>query len=119
MKGRARILLCVVALVLIWTSLSAGQKIYELPTIEKLLRPGSTVVKYNRTAYNFYNNEPIAITLTKLDDRYTELKVDLVTPVPTAIVTLGWDYFPFNTLTITSGGDNTWTLDSETGYAEK
>lgn len=119
MKGRARILLCAVALVLIVSTLSAGQKIFQLPTIEKLLRPGLTTVKYDRTAYNFYNNEPITITLNKLDDRYTELKVDIVGPVPTTIVTLNWDYFPFNTLTVGSGGDNTWTLDSETGYAEK
>ena len=119
MKGRARILLCVLALVLICSALSAGQKIYQLPTMEKLLRPGSSTVKYDRTAYCFYNNEPIAITFTKLNDQYTELKVEVVGPVPTTIVTLWWDAYPFNTLTVDSGGDNTWTLDSETGYAEK
>ena len=119
MKGRARILLCVVALVFIWGVFSAGQIIYQLPTMDKLLRPGVSTVKYDRTAYYFYNNEPIAITLTKLDDRFIELKMDVVGPVPTTVVNLWWDAFPFNTLTIDSGGDNTWTLDSETGYAEK
>ena len=118
MKGRARILLCVVALVFIWGVFSAGQKVYQVP-LEKLLRPGETRVRYDRTAYYFSNNEPVAITLTKLDDRYTELKMDVVGPVPTTIVNLWWDSFPFNSLTIDSGGDNTWTLDSETGYAEK
>lgn len=119
MKGRARILLCVVALVLIWSVFSASQRIYRLPSMVKLLRPGITTVKYDRTAYYFYNNEPIAITLTKLDERYTKLEMDVVGPIPTTVVTLWWNSFPFNTLTVDSGGDNTWNLDSETGYAEK
>ena len=118
MKGRARILLCVVALVFIWSGLALGHRIF-LPTMDKLLRPGLSTVRYDRTAYHFYNNEPIAITLTKLDDRFTELKMDVVGPLPTTIVILYWDSFMFNALTIDSGGDNTWTLDSETGYAEK
>ena len=118
MKGRARILLCVVALVFIWSVFVAGHKVHKMP-LEKLLRPGETTVKYCRTAYHFCNDERIAITLTKLDDRYTELKMEVVGPVPTTIVTLYWDSYPFNSLTVGSGGDNTWTLDSETGYAEK
>ena len=87
--------------------------------LDKLLRPGLTTVKFDRTAYNFYNNDPVAITMTRLDDRYVELKIELVAPVPTTMVTLYWDCFPINSLTVGSGGDNTWTLDSETGYAEK
>jgi hypothetical protein len=118
MKGRARILLCVVVLVFIWSVLAASQIIYKVP-LDRLLRPGVSIVKYDRTAYYFYNNEPITVTLTKIDIRYTELKVSVVGPIPTTIVTLYWDSSPLNFLTIESGGDNTWTLDSETGYAEK
>ena len=118
MKGRARILLCVVALVLILSVLAESQVIYRVP-LDRLLRPGASVVKYDRTAYHFYNNEPITITLTKLDSRYTELKIDIIGPVPTTIVSLYWDSSFINMLGVESGGDNTWTLDSETGYAEK
>jgi hypothetical protein len=119
MKGRARILLGVMALILLCSVFASAQKLYPIPTVEKLLRPGLTVVKYDRTAYYFSNNEPVVITLTKLDDRYVDLKIETALPVPTTVVTLWWGDFPFNTLTVGTGGDNSWTLDSETGYAEK
>lgn len=119
MKGRARILLGVVALILLCCSFLSAQKIYSIPTLEKLLRPGQTVVKYDRIAYNFYNNDPIVVTFTKLDDRFVDLKIEPTLPVPTTVVVLWWGDFPFNTLTVETGGDNSWTLDSETGYAEK
>jgi hypothetical protein len=118
MKGRARILLFVMVLIMAWSAVSAGQRIFQME-LDKLLRPGLSIVKYNRTAYHFYNNDPVAITMTSLDDRYVELKMDLIGPVPTTIVTLYWDSYPINSLSVEAGGNNTWTLDSETGYAEK
>ena len=120
MKGSAKILLAALALIFLLTTIAETQEIYALPVV-KILKAGHSVVKYDKVLYHFKTPEEISVTFETIDDRYIELTVKQTDEImlPYMEVNLWWEDFPVNTLILGAGGSNTWTLDSETGYAEK
>ena len=119
MKGSTKFVLGALVLVfLLSTVVSAGED-YARPVVQ-LLKVGHTVVRFDKIAYHFRSPASLTITLEKIDDRYVELTIKPIDyAIPTVDVSLWWDFFPANLLGLETGGENTWTLDTETGYAEK
>lgn len=120
MRGSARILLAASVLIILLGVVVEASEEYALPVV-KILKTGHSVVKYEGISYHFKTPEPIVVTLEAVDDQHVELVIKQTSEImlPYMVVSLWWDDFPVNTLAIGMGGDNSWTLDSETGYAEK
>jgi hypothetical protein len=120
MKGSARVILLVLA-VLIFTGSVWAQEENMLP-VNKVARSGQTVIKYDGIAYRITSRITLRLTFNKIDDRYVQLKAQPIggTDVqPFYEFTIQWGLFPANMLTFDSGDGGTYTLDTETGYAEK
>lgn len=119
MKGSTKIVLGVLVLIFLLSAFATARDEYARPVI-KIIKVGHSVVRYDKIAYHFRSPVSITVTFDKIDDRYVELEVKPVDyAIPTIAVSLWWEDFPTNSLGIESGGDNSWTLDTETGYAEK
>ena len=119
MKGSTRILLGALVLIFILSAFAAAREEYARPIV-KIVKVGHSVVRYDRISYHFRSTVSLSVTFDKIDDRYVELELKPVDfAVPTIAVSLWWGDFPVNSLDLEQGGSNTWTLDTETGYAEK
>jgi hypothetical protein len=119
MKGSTRVVVGALVLIFLLSAFATAREDYARPVI-KILKVGHTVIRYDGIAYHFRSPVPISITLDRIDERYVELEVKPVDyAIPTIAVSLWWEDFPINSLGIETGGDNSWTLDTETGYAEK
>ena len=119
MKGSTKIVLGALVLIFLLSAVASGMEEYARPVV-RILKVGHTVIRYDKIAYHFRSPVSISVTFDKIDDRYVELTikpVDFV--IPTIDLSLWWDNFPVNSLGLVEGGDNSWTLDTETGYAEK
>jgi hypothetical protein len=120
MKGSMKIVLGALALILLLSTLaSAKEEVYAIPIV-KIVKTGYSVIRYDKVLYYFSSPVSLSVTFDKIDDRYVEVVVkpiDFLTP--TIAVSLWWGDFPVNSLGLEAGGDNSWTLDTETGYAEK
>lgn len=119
MKGSTKIVLGVLVLIFVLSTFATASDYYARPVI-RILKVGHTVIRYDNIAYHFRSPISIVVTFDKIDDRYVELEVKPIDiAIPTIGVSLWWEDFPVNSLGIEAGGDNSWTLDTETGYAEK
>jgi hypothetical protein len=120
MKGSAKFLLAALMLVFLLSTIAESQEIYALPVVKEL-KAGHSVVRYDKVVYHFKTTEEISVTFESIDDRYVELFIKQTDDIrlPYLEVNLWWDDFPINTLMLGIGGDNSWIVDSETGYAEK
>ncbi len=119
MKGSMKIVLGALALIFLLSTIAAARDIYALPIV-KIVKTGHTDIKFDKILYHFSSPVSLTVTFDKIDDRFVEIEVkptDFLTP--TIAVSLWWGDFPVNSLGLEAGGDNTWTLDTETGYAEK
>ena len=119
MKGSMKVLLSALALILLLSTVATARDIYARPIV-KLVKTGYTTIKFDKI--NYYFSSPVSLTVTfdKIDDRFVEIEIKPVDyPTPTIAVSLWWGDFPVNSLGLEAGGDNSWTLDTETGYAEK
>jgi hypothetical protein len=119
MRGsRAILALAALVLVLGATALCA-QETYAMP-LDRSINPVRTAIKYDTIIYTFICANPYNVRLEKIDAKRVRLTVkplDLVTPYQE--ISLQWGSFPAMTLSIDSGGGDTFILNTETGYAEK
>ena len=119
MRGsRAIIALAALALILSATMLWA-QEPYGLP-LDRSINPVRTTVKYDANIYTFFCQNPYNVRFEKIDANRVKLIVrplDKVTPHQE--ICLQWSSFPAVSLLIDTSGDNSFILDTETGYAEK
>jgi hypothetical protein len=119
MKGSTKIVLGALALIFLLSAVVSAEEPYARPIVQ-IVKTGHTVVRFDRISYHFSSPVSISVTFEKIDDRYVELYVKPIDyAIPTISVSLWWGDFPVNSLGLVEGGDNTWTLDTETGYAEK
>ena len=119
MRGSTKIVLGALVLIFVLSAFATAADRYARPIVE-ILKIGHTVVRFNSISYHFRSPVDLTVTFEKIDERYVELEVKPIDySIPTIDVSLWWDGFPVNSLGIEQGGDNTWTLDTETGYAEK
>jgi hypothetical protein len=119
MRGsRAILALAALAIVLGATMLYA-QTPYGMP-LERSINPVRTAVKYDANIYTFYCQNPYNVRFERIDARRVKLTVrplDKVTPYEE--ISIQWGVFPILTLPIDGSGDNSFILNTETGYAEK
>jgi len=119
MKGSTKIVLGALVLIFLLSAVVSAKEEYARPVI-KVLKVGHTIVRFDKIAYHFRSPTSITVTFERIDDRYVELVFKPVDyAIPTMDVSLWWGDFPVNSLGLVDGGDNSWTLDTETGYAEK
>jgi len=119
MKGSTKIVLGALALVFLLSAFASAMDEYAIPIV-KIVKIGHTVVRYEGIAYHFRSPISISVTFDSIDDTHVELLIKPIDNyVATTTVSLWWGDFPINSLDVDQGGDNTWTLDTETGYAEK
>lgn len=119
MKGSTKIVLGALVLIFLLSAGVSALEDYARPVVQ-ILKSGHDVVRFERIAYHFRTTVGVTVIFEKIDDRYVELVVkpiDFVLPI--IDISLWWDDFPVNSLGLVAGGDNSWTLDTETGYAEK
>ena len=121
MRGSTKIVLGVIVFILLLGGAVTAKDDYSIAIpIVKIVKIGHTVVRYEGISYHFSSPVTLNVTLDKIDDTHVELDIKTVdTYVPTMSIGLWWGDFPINSLELEMGGDNTWTLDTETGYAEK
>jgi hypothetical protein len=121
MKGSTKIVLGALVLILLLGGVVTAKDEYSIAIpIVKIVKIGHTVVRYDGISYHFSSPVALNVTLDKVDDTHVELYIKTVdTYIPTMTVGLWWDDFPINSLELDMGGENSWTLDTETGYAEK
>jgi len=121
MRGSTKIVLGALVFIVLMSGVVTAKDEYSIAIpIVKILKIGHTVVRYEGISYHFSSPTTINVTLEKTDDTHVELCIKPVdTYVPTMTVGLWWGDFPVNSLELGMGGDNSWTLDTETGYAEK
>lgn len=120
MKGSVRIILSVALALLVLTAALQAQELM-LPRLVKTIGPGHSYVRYGSVVYHIYTQIEISLAFEKIDARYTRLVVrPLKTgPTPFCELTIQWGSFPANLLSFGGVDGGTWTLDAETGYAEK
>lgn len=119
MKGSTRVLLGALMIIFALSSVASAKDEYVMP-VEKTLKDGTNVVRYDGISYHFSSISNISVTFDRIDDRYVELRIKTIDLyVPTVAVSIWWGDFPVNILDIEVGGYNLWVLDTETGYAEK
>lgn len=119
MKGIARVLPVVIAILLLSAVLVSAQD-YVMP-IDKTVRPGYTYIEFDGIHYRVFAPVQCHLTFTKIDDRYHGLAIRPVKPgpVPYIEVMIEWSVFPTIPLGIDSSSGNDFELDTESGYAEK
>jgi hypothetical protein len=119
MKGSTKIVLGALVLIFLLSAVVSAKEEYAIPVV-KVLKVGHAVVRFDGIAYHFSSSTSISVTFDKIDDTHVELIIKTADYyIPTTTVGLWWEDFPINSLDLTAGGDNSWTLDTETGYAEK
>jgi hypothetical protein len=119
MRGSKRVLVCVLTALLVTVSVAA-QNEYMMP-LERNIKPGLIVIKYDDIAYRICSRTSLNLTFEKVNDRYVQLSARPIAGAPILPYydfSIQWGDFPASILSFTPPG-GTYTLDTETGYAEK
>lgn len=119
MRGTKRVLLFALIALLFAVSVTA-QNEHMLP-LEKNIKSGLTVIRYDNIAYRINSRTSLNLTFERIDERYVGLSARPIagSPVqPYYEFSIQWSGFSANLLDFSAPG-GTYTLDTETGYAEK
>ncbi len=121
MKGMARVLPLVIAILLLSAALVPAEEDENMIPVDKTVRPGYTYIEFAGIIYRVYTPVKCRFIFSKIDDRYHALAIRPVKPgpVPYIEVTIQWNAFPTIPLGIDSAEGNDYELDTESGYAEK
>jgi hypothetical protein len=119
MKGSLRGLSLVALLILILATIVVADE-YVMP-VTKTVRTGSLTIRFDGINYQFNTDRIVTITLSKLDDRWVRCHIKPIGGgvLPFCEVSAQWNAFPPVSLPLGSGDGNDYSLDTETGYAEK
>ena len=119
MKGSRLILALAAVLLVLGASTLWAQVEYAIP-LDKVVGAGRTSVKFDVNVYTFLANDVITVRFEKLDRLHVKLTVKPVVAVsPYREISVQWSTLPPVGLTIGSSGENSFILNTETGYAEK
>jgi hypothetical protein len=118
MKGSKWILAMVIVALLLAASPVWAQDPYAKP-LDTIIKSGSTVIKYQGTAYNFCAQGTYSIVLEKVDAVHIKLTIRLIKTEVTPHLAVQWGPFQQADLGSPTTDPETFTLNSETGYAEK
>jgi hypothetical protein len=82
--------------------------------------PPTSVIRYETIAYTFYTPVALNVRFETVDANRVKLTVQPATAIPYSCnVSVQWLAFPPVMLDIEGGGSGSFTLNTETGYAEK
>lgn len=119
MKGSIRVLPLVILLVIVLTTLVVADEYMLAPT--KTISTGTGVVKFDGIVYRFFTERSVNVTFSRIDYRWVRLQIKPIDNLvlPYCDVTVQWLTFPPVDLPLGAAGTNDYSLDTETGYAEK
>lgn len=120
MRGSMRMFLFVLMVLLVTMTVSAQEE--RMLFMEKTIKPGQTIVKYDNVVYRIFSRTSLSLTFSRIDNRYVRLHAEPAAGTgyqPYYEFSIQWSSFPANLLDFSSPGGGTYTLDTETGYAEK
>lgn len=120
MRGMRIALLTVAVVSILAAARASAEDPLALP-VYKETRSGATYVKFDGVTYKVVTAGHYSLFFEAVDrdhHRFTAIPA-LGEPVPYDPITLQWSEFPPVTLELLSGGDNSWMIGVETGYAEK
>ena len=113
--------LAVVLLLLVATTVSAQQEYAE--ALDKAISPGYSSVSFEGTVYRFFSSCDFVVTFESVDSEHVQLHVrPLFKPggvLPYYALSVQWGSNPAALLLLDESGSGSFTLGSETGYAEK
>lgn len=119
MRGRERVILVMLTLIVIITTLAHAQE-YAIP-LEETKCFGYTSVKFDGIEYRIFTNDVFDIAFSKVDKTHVRM---FVFPcygkiMPYHTMSVQWGGFPAVNLPLGEGDGDSFLLGSETGYAEK
>ncbi|UCF03995.1 MAG: hypothetical protein JSV33_08520 [bacterium] len=119
MKGSLRSLSLIVLLILVLATIVVADE-YVIPVTETI-RTGSLTIRFDGINYRFATDRIVTVTLSKIDDRWVRCHIKPVGGgvLPFCEVVAQWYNFPPVSLPLGAGDGNDYSLDTETGYAEK
>ncbi|OQX83619.1 MAG: hypothetical protein B6D63_05950 [Candidatus Latescibacteria bacterium 4484_7] len=119
MKGSKWILI-LMAFIIVLPLFASAQDEYALP-LEKNINPGHSSIKYQSIIYNFYAVEGWHVRFETIDSKHVRLVLKPlgVNVQPYEQVSVQWNSFPGVLLQVSTSGENSFILGTETGYAEK
>jgi hypothetical protein len=123
MKGSKWIFACLV-LMFCLTAVSARAEEVNAWTITKAAAttsviPPAGIVRFDAVLYNFQTGVPLNVSFERIDASRVKLRVRPLTPSPYCIISIQWGGFPACYLDLYGDGTSSFTLNTETGYAEK
>jgi hypothetical protein len=118
MKGSKWILALATVAIFLAASPVWAQDQYAMP-LDRIITTGHTPVKFQNIAYDFGVQGTFSIRLERLDSSHVKLTVKLIKPDVQPHVTVQWGTFQQADLGAPGPAGDTFTLNSETGYAEK
>ena len=121
MRGSGKILMAALALVLVTTPLALAKgEPRSMPT-DKTTGTVYTLIRFDGVIYRVVSEIPCDITFERIDEEHHRV---FVATIPDGVISyceveIQWGDFPPVVLDIVLGGNNSWLLGIETGYAEK
>ncbi len=121
MRGCARVILLMVAVIAIISTLAHAQELAIPVDMEKSTCYGYTSVRFEGMKYRIFANDVFDISFVNVDDSHVRM---FVIPrcgciMPYHSVSVQWGDFPLFELPLGEGDSDSFLLGSETGYAEK
>ena len=119
MKGSRAVLALAAVVIIMGAAALWAQDQYSMP-VNKVMNAGRATVRFDPYVYTFVSDEVLSVTFEKLDAVRVKLTIKpLTVPEPFEHVTVQWGSFQPVGLTLDSPGENSFILNTETGYAEK
>lgn len=119
MKG-SRAVLALIAIVLMLGTASLWAQEQNSVPVDKVLTSGRMTIRFDTRVYTFTAETTLSVRFEKLDATHVKLTATPIsTAKPVVQATVQWDLFPPVGLQLESSASNSFTLNTETGYAEK
>jgi hypothetical protein len=121
MRGRNKIMIALIALVILVAPLTVAGDEFGLPTDKTASGFSFQLVRFDGVLYRVVSDVPCALYFYRIDGEHHLLHIKPLEalPSPYCEVSVQWGNFPPIMLGLEAGDTNSWILGTETGYAEK
>ncbi len=121
MRGMMRIFLLAVLVLILASAFASAEGSLALPTTDKAINSGFTVITFENITYRIFSANSYRIYFERVDVTHNRIFLIPVAgeQIPYYDVYIQWGLFPPVCLDIGAGGEESYLLGSETGYAEK
>ena len=120
MRG-SRAVLAAVAVAMILAASPAWTQDELQISVDKSVSSGASVIKFEGVTYWIYTQGDFYVSFTRIDNNHHRIYVAAKPGLPTPYypISVQWGIFSPVSLELESGGEDSWLLGLETGYAEK